>query len=95
MVKRSLVGWDGLSRPNFQDIRLQTDLFSGLASSSVMGFQLKDKETLYPVVGEVVTSNYFDVLGIKPMVGRTFLPEDDPSQGTTGVTGTFIKKLVL
>ena len=33
-------------------------------------------------VGQVVSGNYFDVLGVRPAVGRFFLPEEDATAGT-------------
>jgi len=63
MLKRTLVGWTGVSLPTFQDIRNQADLFSGLAASSMSGFQWSERDTTQPLVGVAVTSNYFDVLG--------------------------------
>jgi predicted permease len=37
------------------------------------------------VLGAMVSGNYFDVLGIKPPLGRTFLPEEDRTPGTQPV----------
>jgi predicted permease len=34
------------------------------------------------VVGQVVSGNYFDVLGVEPALGRFFLPEEDRTPGT-------------
>jgi hypothetical protein len=31
---------------------------------------------------DIVTGNYFDVLGVRPLVGRAFLPEEDRTTGT-------------
>ena len=33
------------------------------------------------VLGSLVSANYFDALGIKPALGRTFLPEEDRTPG--------------
>ena len=33
------------------------------------------------VFGEIVTGNYFTVLGARPLVGRTFLPDEDRQPG--------------
>jgi hypothetical protein len=37
------------------------------------------------VLGEIATGNYFTVLGVRPYLGRGFLPEDDQSPGTSPV----------
>ncbi|HKR61877.1 MAG TPA: ABC transporter permease, partial [Pyrinomonadaceae bacterium] len=34
------------------------------------------------IAGMIVTGNYFDLLGIKAEIGRTFLPEEDRTPGT-------------
>ena len=34
------------------------------------------------VTGELVSGNYFDVLGAHPVLGRAFLPEEDRTPGT-------------
>ena len=34
------------------------------------------------VLGEMVTGNYFDVMGVQASQGRTFLPEEDATEGT-------------
>ena len=33
------------------------------------------------VSGELVTGNYFDVLGVRAVIGRTFTPDDDRTPG--------------
>ncbi|HUA22269.1 MAG TPA: ABC transporter permease, partial [Bryobacteraceae bacterium] len=37
------------------------------------------------LIGQIVTANYFDVLGVKAAVGRTFVPEDDLVPGAQAV----------
>ena len=34
------------------------------------------------IAGMIVTGNYFDLLGVKAAIGRTFLPEEDRTPGT-------------
>ena len=36
--------------------------------------------------GYLVSGNYFDVLGVKPILGRGFLPDEDKTQGAKPVT---------
>lgn len=69
-----------LSWPNYVDLRDQTTAFSGLAGHSFTwvafdaGGLRGANETPDVIFGELVTANYFDVLGVKPALGRVFSP---------------------
>ncbi|MGH9814444.1 MAG: ABC transporter permease [Candidatus Acidiferrales bacterium] len=71
-----------ISRPNYTDVRDKAQAFSGLAGFSFTGLSISsgtgDPEQ---VPGFIVSGNYFDVLGVKASVGRTFLPEEDGVPG--------------
>lgn len=60
-----------------------TDVFSAVANHSVFTGRI-DSATgeAELVLGEMVTGNYFDVMGIQASAGRTFLPEEDATEGT-------------
>lgn len=51
--------------------------FADLASFDVAAKNLTGLGTPERLEGEAVSANFFDVLGVKPAVGRTFLPEED------------------
>jgi len=65
------------SLPDLLDYREQKHVFQAVAGYSPMfaGVSRGDRARL--VLGEVVTGNYFSMLGVSPRVGRTLLPEDD------------------
>ncbi|HEY0554179.1 MAG TPA: ABC transporter permease, partial [Thermoanaerobaculia bacterium] len=65
------------SRPNYLDLRDQSTAFSGLTSFQALQVRFSVGERSELILGQIVSGNYFDVLGIKPLLGRTFLPEDD------------------
>ncbi len=71
-----------ISKPNYQDLRDQTDVFSAVAGFSFTRLSVSsgsgDPEQ---VQGFVVSGNYFDVLGVKAAHGRTFLAEEDGVAG--------------
>jgi predicted permease len=72
-----------MSRLNFLDFRAKNKVFAGMAS--VMGLPLALSNTgAQPenVQGQLVTGDYFDVLGVKAAIGRTFRPEEDRTPGT-------------
>lgn len=71
-----------VSAPNFWDFQRQSHSFEGIAifDSAGRGYNLSatgGKQEVEQVSGLRVSSDYFRVLGIKPLLGRTFLPEED------------------
>ena len=65
------------SYPDFRDYRDHLKLISGLAGSTVVvPFNIGRDVHAERVWGELVTGNYFAVLGIKPVLGRMFTPEE-------------------
>ncbi|MEK6281450.1 MAG: ABC transporter permease [Acidobacteriota bacterium] len=67
---------------DFLIFRDQTEIFSGLAAYHIDQFKLGGAEDVEQVWGEVVSGNYFELLGVKAIRGRTFLPEEDQTPGT-------------
>jgi macrolide transport system ATP-binding/permease protein len=65
------------SYPTYKDYRDRNTVFSGLAVYRVVVASLTVNNTSQRVYGYLVSGNYFDVLGVKPMLGRAFLPEED------------------
>ncbi len=67
---------------DFLVFRDQGEVFSGLAAYGLKTFKLSEADEVEPIFGESVSGNYFDVLGVKPFIGRTFLPEEDQTPGS-------------
>ncbi len=65
------------SLQNFEDYRDRNSAFSGLAGFFAFGLQWTNKGGTEPLPAMMTTANYFDVLGIKPVVGRLFSREED------------------
>src|SRR5580765_2177799 len=63
--------------PNFLDLQSQNQTFSSMAISRGNGFSLIGSGEPERVRGRYVSAAYFDVLGLKPELGRTFTAEDD------------------
>jgi len=65
------------SYADYLDLKAQNDVFEGLVGYSPMfaGVNLGDRSRL--ALGEIVTGNYFQVLGVTVARGRTILPADD------------------
>jgi putative ABC transport system permease protein len=70
------------SYQDFLTYRDQGEVFSGLAAYSLRQFKLGGADGVEPVLGEAVSGNYFDVLGVKTFSGRAFLPEEDRTPGS-------------
>ncbi len=58
------------------------DAFSGVAASALKSYNVEVEGEAELVLSEMVTGNYFDVLGVTAARGRTFLPEEDATPGT-------------
>src|ERR1700752_4956862 len=69
--------WSLQSYPNYKDYRDRNTGFSGLFVYRVTVSSLTINNSSQRVWGYLVSGNYFDVLGVKPMLGRAFLPEED------------------
>lgn len=67
---------------NLKDFRERSHVFSSLAGySSPMALTMTNGNQSQRVFGEVVTGNYFDTLGIRPVMGRFFFPDEDRTPG--------------
>jgi macrolide transport system ATP-binding/permease protein len=66
------------SYPFFEDLRdWTTDAFAGVAGSGLAFIQADAAQGVQMLMGEVVTGNFFELLGLRAVIGRTLLPEDD------------------
>jgi len=79
-----LVGeiWEGrpqvMSVGNYVDTNAAVpDFDNGLAAVNYANYNLADETAPERVVGARVTFNYFDVMGVRPMLGRTFSADED------------------
>src|ERR1044072_2510599 len=74
----------GCSVPDFTDFRERTRTLSGLSEYHSMWFILLGRPEPERVQTGVVSDNFFDLLGVKPLLGRTFQPGED-KQGAAPV----------
>src|SRR6266850_2415269 len=69
------------SYPNFADWRSQNHVFERLASFHGSDFILTGRGESARLQGSVINADLFPLLGVAPMLGRGFLPEEDnPSE---------------
>ena len=75
-------GFGGLSYPDFLDLRDGGHVFEGVLGYSGLMATITDSDRSEVVFGEIVTANYFSLLGVAPVVGRAFQPVEDETPGT-------------
>jgi predicted permease len=71
----------GMSVRNYEDFARQADVFSGITGFMRIGLTQSGGETPKRFQGSLVTANYFDVLGVCAVLGRTFRPDEDQHPG--------------
>lgn len=69
------------SWPDFVDLRESNSVFADMVGHSVMMAAVGAGGENRLMLGEVVTANYFGALGISPVVGRAFRPEEEHGEG--------------
>ncbi|PYL60937.1 MAG: hypothetical protein DMF24_08690, partial [Verrucomicrobia bacterium] len=74
---RGVPGHTGLSYPDFVDFEKNSTLFESFVIDKITGTSLSvgDRSEIASV--GIVTANYFDALGVRPILGRGFRPEEE------------------
>ena len=70
------IDYQSTSFRDFQDFRDNLKQVSGMAASFLTPLRVGEGQRAQRVWGELVSGNYFEVLGAKPLLGRFFAPED-------------------
>ena len=74
------------SLPNYEDFRDQNMVFTGLAAATFpLPLNWGGQAEPQLLNGDLVSANYFDVLGVKAFRGRTFFPDEDEKPGANAV----------
>ena len=81
-----------LSLPRFQHYRAGQTICEDLGAENVFAFTLTGLGDAVQLFGGRVTSNYFDVLGLRPIRGRNFLPNEEEAADVAMVTENFWRK---
>src|SRR5207247_9323064 len=66
-----------ISYPNFLDWREQNKVFSGIAAMQFRSLNLTGTDEPERLAGRGVSAEFFDVLGVRPALGRSFAAEED------------------
>jgi predicted permease len=78
-------GFWGCSYPNYEDYRDRNRVFSSLLLYTGIGLNLTGGAEPRLVMGQLASANYFSALGVNPVLGRAFLPEEDSTAGASPV----------
>ena len=70
------------SYPDYVDYRDKNEVFSDLLTYSSITMSARADEQTDLLSGSIVSGNFFDALGVRAALGRTFLPEEDATPGT-------------
>ena len=71
-----------LSYPFFRVLKDRAQSFSGVAACVYDSFSLTGHGDAEQINGARASPNFFDLLGVRPLAGRTFLPEEDLPGGS-------------
>src|SRR5438552_10872415 len=87
----------GISAPRYQLYRDGQTIFDGLAAENSAAqnsspFTLTGLGDPVQIFGGRLTSNYFDLLGVRPILGRNFRPEEEESADVALVTKSVWQK---
>jgi len=66
-----------ISYPNFLDWRRMNTTFAGMAAYRSTGFNLSGSGEPERLHGEMISSGFFEILGVSPIMGRTFTADED------------------
>jgi putative ABC transport system permease protein len=78
-------GSESFSYPMYLDLRDHTSVFAGLAGKANFPVSLASREHTERAEADLVTGNYFEVLGVQPLMGRTLQPSDSIAEGSNPV----------
>jgi predicted permease len=71
------------SFPDYKEFRDRNSTFSGMSGYRISPMSLQESGNTVRVWGYLATGNYFDVLGVKPTLGRFFHSPDDLNVGAS------------
>ncbi|MGD0297267.1 MAG: ABC transporter permease [Bryobacteraceae bacterium] len=73
--------FDTLGFEDYRALRDAPEVLTGLAAVSTTKMNLASEEATERVPGQLVSGNYFPLLGVRPRIGRLIAPEDDRLAG--------------
>src|SRR5499427_2655832 len=83
---RGVPGHNGLSYPDFVDLERNSTLFDSFIIDRITGTTLSVGDRAERAAVGIVSANYFDALGVKPILGRGFRSEEGTGRNAHPVT---------
>jgi len=74
-------GGGNASLPDLRDFDTLREVFTGVAGTQITPASLIVDGSAAWTYGQIATANLFDLLGVKPLLGRTFAPDEDRRPG--------------
>src|SRR5260370_41897331 len=75
-----------VSWPDFQDFQKNCSLSDAFIVDRITGVTLAIGDRADRATGSVVSANYFDALGVRPLLGRSFEPAENTGRNAHPVT---------
>ena len=75
-----------VSWPDFKDFERSATLEDGFIAEKITGSTLNIGDRAERVTGSMVSANYFDAIGVRPILGRGFQPGEDVGQNAHPIT---------
>jgi macrolide transport system ATP-binding/permease protein len=85
-TNRAAPGHDDVSWPDFFDFQRNCTLFDAFIVDRIMGTTLNIGDRADRATASVVSANYFEALGIRPILGRAFEPAENFGRNAHPVT---------
>src|SRR5437879_3722833 len=79
-------GPTGVSWPDLLDLQKSSTLIDSFIVSKIMGTTLSNGDRAEVTTGSIVSANYFDAIGVHPILGRAFEPGEDVGRNAHPVT---------
>src|SRR5277367_2839984 len=83
---RGETGATSLSWPDFVDLQRSSTLIDSFFVSKITGTTLSIGDRAERTIGSIVSANYFDAIGVHPMLGRGFEAGEDTGRSAHPVT---------
>jgi predicted permease len=85
-TNRAAPGHTDVSWPDWLDLQRNSTLVEAFIAEKITGTTLSIGDRAERVSGSMVSANYFDAIGVRPMLGRGFEPEEDSGRNAHPVT---------